>query len=67
MVDMEIRAKFTEGVFKPLEEVTTLAEGEIVELHLERTDWQALAMSNPSFGFLKEEPGLYSEEDIKPA
>ncbi len=62
---MEILARYEEGVFKPIGRVTDIGEGEEVEIHLERQDWQKLADANPSFFFLKEEPELYDKKDVQ--
>jgi predicted DNA-binding antitoxin AbrB/MazE fold protein len=62
---MNIKVKYQEGVFKPLEAVRGVADGEEVEIHLEREDWTKLAANNPSFDFLKEEQDAYTEEDLK--
>lgn len=59
-----MKAKYQEGVFKPLEKIKDIKEGEVVEISIERHEWNKLAMANPSFEFLKNEPDIYSEEDI---
>jgi len=56
---MELLVKFEKGVFKPVQTVQGISEGEEFEIHLERADWYKLAMANPSFYFLKEEPEQY--------
>ena len=38
--------------------------GDVVEIFIERHEWNQLAMSNPSFNFLKDEPDIYTEVDI---
>ena len=60
-----MKAKFQEGVFKPLEKIKDIKEGEVVEISIERHEWSKFAMSNPSFDFLKNEPDIYSEYDIE--
>lgn len=59
-----MKAKYQEGVFKPLEKIKDIKEGEVVEISIEHHEWNKLAMANPSFEFLKNEPDIYSEEDI---
>ena len=59
-----MKAKYQEGVFKPLEKIKDIKEGEEVEIFIERHEWNNLAMSNPSFKFLKNEPDIYSGKDI---
>lgn len=61
---MDIHVKYKDGVFKPLEKIEDFEEGEELEVHIERTDWKYLAMKNPSFDFLKDEPDIYTEEDV---
>ena len=61
---MQIQVKFEKGVFKPLRKIEGIKEGEQVEIHIEKDDWNKLAMANPAFDFLKEEPDVYTEEDI---
>jgi len=63
-MDMDIHVKYKDGVFKPLEKVEGLEEGEELEIHIERKNWKYLAMNNPSFDFLDDEPDIYSEEDV---
>ncbi len=62
---MEIMVQYEEGVFKPLQKIIGLNEGDKFEIHLERTDWHKLAMNNPSFLFLKEDSVEYGEKDIQ--
>ena len=59
-----MKAKYQEGVFKPLEKIKDIKEGEEVEIFIERHEWNNLAMSNPSFKFLKNEPDIYTQSDI---
>ncbi len=61
---MDIHVKNKDGVLKPLEKVEGLEEGEELEIHIERKDWKSLAMNNPSFDFLDDEPDIYSVEDV---
>ena len=61
---MGIKVLYQKGVFKPLEKVKGIREGEELEIHLEIQDWNMLAMSNPSLDFLKTEPDVYTERDI---
>ncbi len=61
---MGIKAIYQEGVFKPLDEVKDIKEGEEIETDIGRHEWNKLAMSNPSFDFLKEEQDIYTEADI---
>jgi len=61
---MGIKVLYQKGVFKPLEKVKGIREGEELEIHLEIQDWNRLAMSNPSLDFLKTEPDVYTERDI---
>ncbi len=62
---MGIKVLFQKGVFKPLEKVKDIKEGEEVEIFIERHEWNKLAMANPSFNFLKSEPDIYTDADIK--
>ncbi|MBI2657001.1 antitoxin family protein [Candidatus Woesearchaeota archaeon] len=48
-----MKAKYQHGVFKPLEEIKDIKEGEVVEMSIECHEWNKLAMANPSFEFLK--------------
>lgn len=59
-----MKVKYQEGVFKPLEKIKDIKEGEVVEISIERHEWNKFAMSNPSFDFLKNEPDIYTEADI---
>ena len=61
---MGIRVRYKEGVFKPLEKVKDIKEGEELEIYLDRHEWNKLATSNKSFNFLKKEPEIYTESDI---
>ena len=36
----------------------------MVEIFIERNEWNKLAMSNPSFKFLNNEPDIYTKSDI---
>ena len=59
-----MKAKYQRGVFKPLEEIKDIKEGEVVEISIERHEWGKLAMSNPSFNFLKNEQDSYTKADL---
>ena len=59
-----MKAKYQEGIFKPLEKIKDIKEGEVVEIFIERHEWNKLAMSNPSFNFLKDEPDIYTKAGI---
>ena len=59
-----MKAKYQEGVFKPLEKIEDIADGEVVEISIERHEWDKLAMANPSFDFLKEELDIYTKSDL---
>ena len=59
-----MRVKYEKGVFKPLEKITGLEEGEELEVYLDREEWKRFAMNNPAFDFLKNEPEIYRKEDI---
>ena len=59
-----MKARYQEGVFKPMEKIKDIKEGEVVEISLERHEWDKLAMANPSFEFLKNELDIYSGKDI---
>lgn len=59
-----MKARYQEGVFKPMEKINDIKEGEVVEISIERHEWNTLAMKNPSFKFLKNEPDIYSGKDI---
>lgn len=61
---MEIKVKYQKGVFRPLNKIKGIREGEVLDIVIERHEWNKLAMYNPSFNFLKNEPDLYSKEDI---
>ena len=61
---MRIKVLYQQGVFKPLEKVKDIKEGEIVEISIERHEWNKLAMANLSFDFLKNEPDSYTKCDI---
>lgn len=61
---MEIKVRYEEGIFRPLQEVKGIREGEEFEIHVEREEWNRLAMANKSFEFLKNEPEIYTEDDI---
>ena len=61
---MDIKVRYQNGIFTPLETVEGIEEGEEVEIHVEREDWGKLAESNPAFSFLQGEPDLYTEKDI---
>jgi len=62
---MEIKAKYQQGMLKPLQQLEGVQEGEIIEITLHKAPWNQLAMKNPSFKFLENEPDIYTEEDIK--
>ena len=59
-----MKARYQEGVFKPMEKIKDIKEGEVVDISIERHEWNKLAMANPSFKFLKSEPDIYSGKDI---
>ena len=59
-----MKAKYQEGVFKPLEKIKDIKDGEVVDIFIERHEWNNLAMSNQSFNFLKNEPDIYTKGDI---
>lgn len=59
-----MKAIYQEGVFKPMEKIKDIKEGEVVEISIERHEWNKLAMKNPSFEFLKNEPDIYTKSDI---
>ena len=59
-----MKARYQEGVFRPLEKIKDIKEGEVVEISIERHDWNKFAMTNPSLKFLKNEPDIYSGKDI---
>ena len=61
---MGIRVIYEKGVFKPLEKVEDLKEGEEIEIFIERLEWNKFAMANSSFDFLKREPDIYTKADI---
>lgn len=61
---MGIKVIFQEGVFKPLEEIKDIKEGEKLEIFIERHEWNKLAMANISFSFLRKEPDIYTRADI---
>ena len=60
-----MKAKYQEGVFKPLEKIKDIKEGEVVDIFIERHEWNQLATTNPSFEFLNNEPDIYTQADIK--
>ena len=59
-----MKARYQEGVFKPLEKIKDIADGEVVEISVERHEWDKLAMANPSFDFLKDELDIYTKSDL---
>jgi predicted DNA-binding antitoxin AbrB/MazE fold protein len=59
-----MKVKYQHGVFKPLEEIKDIKEGEEVDIYIEHHEWNRLAMANPSFDFLKEEPDIYTKSDL---
>ena len=61
---MEIKVKYQKGVFKPLYRIKGIREGEVLNVVIERYEWNTLAMNNPSFNFLKHEPDIYSKSDV---
>ena len=61
---MGIKVKYEKGVFKPLDKVKGIKEGEELEISIERQEWNVLAMSNPSFDFLKDESDNYTKTDV---
>ncbi len=69
-----MKAKYQHGVFKPLEEIKDIKEGEEVDIYeegeevdiyVERHEWNKLAMKNPSFNFLKSEPYIYTKANME--
>lgn len=63
-METEIRARYEDGVFKPLQKVRGLKDGQIVEIAVQQDDLAALAMQGGSFDFLADEEDLYTEADI---
>ena len=61
---MEMRVRYQKGIFKPLQRVRGIKEGEVLSIFIERQYWSKLAMHNPSFSFLKHEPDIYSKTDV---
>ena len=61
---MEIKVKYQKGVFRPLNRIKGIKEGEVLDIVVERYEWNKLAMANPSFEFLKNEPDIYSRKDL---
>ena len=61
---MDIKVKYESGVFKPLQIVKGLKEGEELSINFDRSDFHQLLVQGSSFDFLKEEPDLYTDEDI---
>ena len=60
-----MKAKYQEAVFKPLKKIKDIIEGEVVKISIERHEWNEFAVENPSFKFLREEPDIYTQADIK--
>lgn len=61
---MEIKARYHQGILKPLEQIEGVQEGEVIEITIHQDPWNTLAMKNPSFTFLEQEPDIYTEKDI---
>jgi len=61
---MGIKVLYQKGIFKPLDKIRGIKEGEELEIHIERHEWSKLAMKNPSFDFLKSEQDIYTKSDI---
>ena len=61
---MEIKVRYQKGVLRPLHKIMGIKEGEVLNVIIERHEWNKLAMHNPSFNFLKNEPNIYSKVDI---
>ena len=61
---MVMKVRYEKGVFKPLSEVTGIAEGEELDISLYRDNWHKLLEEGGSFDFLKDEEDLYTEADI---
>ena len=59
-----MKVKYQKGIFKPLQKIRGLKEGEVLSIVIERQGWNKLAMNNPSFSFLKREQDIYSKSDI---
>jgi len=47
-----------------LKELKEIQESKKFNIESEENSWNKLALDNPSFRFLKEEPAIYTEEDI---
>lgn len=61
---MEIKVRYQKGVFRPLYKIKGIKEGEVLNIVIERQEWNKLAMHNPSFKFLKYEPDIYNKADL---
>ncbi len=61
---MEIKVKYKNGVFEPLQKIRGFEEGEKFEVIVEKEDLHVLAMAGKSFDFLAKEEDLYSEDDL---
>ena len=61
---MQIKVKYQKGVLRPLHRIKGIKEGEVLNIVIERYEWNKLAMHNPSLSFLKHEPDIYSKSDI---
>jgi len=59
-----MKVKYQKGIFKPLQKIRGLKEGEVLSIVIEKQGWNKLAMNNQSFNFLKHEPNIYSKADI---
>lgn len=61
---MELKVKYEKGVFKPLQVVKGVKEGEELEVSLEKEDFHALVIAGEAFNFLEDEAEIYSEADL---
>lgn len=61
---MEIKVQYKNGVFKPLQNIMGITEGEELEINIEKEDLHALMIAGESFDFLKYEEDIYSESDV---
>ena len=60
---MEIRAKFEEGVFKPLENVEGIESGEIIEISLSTLKKSGKAAKSRFFGIWKDRKDIKNGTD----
>ena len=61
---MELKVKYEKGVFRPLQAVRGVEEGEELEVNLEKEDFHALVIAGEAFDFLRKEEEIYSETDL---